>query len=67
MTPNGSLSIPAALKRERPDDYYRNAAPIDWPNGVDGQTLVIEVSRIAPWPSRLAGRRRLRHFLAGEG
>jgi multiple sugar transport system substrate-binding protein len=42
MTPNGSLSIPAALKRERPDDYYRNAATIDWPNGVHGQTLIIE-------------------------
>jgi multiple sugar transport system substrate-binding protein len=29
MTPNGSLSIPNALKRERPDDYDRNIATID--------------------------------------
>jgi multiple sugar transport system substrate-binding protein len=42
MTPNSSLSIPAALKRERPDDYYRNAVTIDWPNALDGKPLVIE-------------------------
>jgi multiple sugar transport system substrate-binding protein len=41
MTPNGSLSIPAALKRERPDDYNRNIATIDWPDGADGQPLVL--------------------------
>ena len=41
MTANTSLSIPAALKRERPDDYYDNAVTIDWPNGADGQPLVI--------------------------
>ena len=36
MTPNASLSIPSALKRERPDDYYRNAVTIDWPRGANG-------------------------------
>jgi multiple sugar transport system substrate-binding protein len=41
MTPNTSLSIPAALRRERPDDYYRNAVTIDWPDGANGQPLVI--------------------------
>jgi multiple sugar transport system substrate-binding protein len=41
MTPNATLSIPAALKRERPDDYYKNAATIDWPKGADGQPLAI--------------------------
>jgi multiple sugar transport system substrate-binding protein len=40
MTPNGSLSIPGALRATRPDDYYRNTATIDWPTGVSGQTLV---------------------------
>jgi ABC-type glycerol-3-phosphate transport system substrate-binding protein len=30
MTANATLSIPAALKRKRPDDYYRNAVTIDW-------------------------------------
>ena len=28
-----SLSIPNALKSERPDDYYENAATIEWPLG----------------------------------
>ena len=32
MTPNPTLSIPGALTHERPDDYYRNAATIDWPD-----------------------------------
>jgi multiple sugar transport system substrate-binding protein len=40
MTPNGSLSIPGALRATRRDDYYRNTATIDWPNGVGGQALV---------------------------
>ena len=44
MTPNTSLSIPAVLKRERPDDYYDNAATIDWPNGANGQPLVLDGS-----------------------
>ena len=41
MTPNTSLSIPGALRTARPDDYYKNAATIDWPDGADGQPLVI--------------------------
>ena len=41
MTLNGSLSIPAALKREWPDDYYRSAVTIDWPIGANGEPLVL--------------------------
>jgi multiple sugar transport system substrate-binding protein len=41
MTVNGTLSIPNALKHERPDDYYENAVTIDWPEGAQGQPLVI--------------------------
>jgi hypothetical protein len=41
MTPNQTLSIPNALKHERPDDYYKNAVTIDWPDGACGQRLVI--------------------------
>src|SRR5262245_26333247 len=33
-TPNGSLSIPNALKRERPDDYRNNMATIQWPSAL---------------------------------
>jgi multiple sugar transport system substrate-binding protein len=42
MTLNTTLSIPGALRTERPDDYHRNAATIDWPDGANGQPLVIE-------------------------
>ena len=31
MTLNMTLSIPNALKATRPDDYYKNAATIEWP------------------------------------
>ena len=41
MTANASLSVPGALRTERPDDYYKNAATIDWPAGANGQPLVI--------------------------
>jgi multiple sugar transport system substrate-binding protein len=33
MTPNESMSIPNALKRERPEDNYKNTATIEWPLG----------------------------------
>ena len=41
MTANTTLSIPSALQPARPDDYYKNAATIDWPNAASGQPLVI--------------------------
>jgi multiple sugar transport system substrate-binding protein len=37
MTANGT-----ALRTTRPDDYYKNAATIDWPDGANGQPLVID-------------------------
>ena len=42
MTANASLSIPAALRTARPDDYYQNAATIDWPQAANGEPLVLE-------------------------
>jgi multiple sugar transport system substrate-binding protein len=41
MTPNDTLSIPNALKRERPDDYYKNTATIEWPLGPSGEPFPI--------------------------
>ena len=41
MTPNTTLSIPGALRTARSDDYYKNAATIDWPDGADGRPLVL--------------------------
>jgi multiple sugar transport system substrate-binding protein len=41
MTANGTLSIPGQLRAIRPDDYYKNAATIDWPDDASGQPLVL--------------------------
>jgi multiple sugar transport system substrate-binding protein len=41
MTANPTLSIPAALRTARPDDYYRNAVSIDWPRAANGEPLVL--------------------------
>jgi multiple sugar transport system substrate-binding protein len=41
MTANGTLSIPNALRHERPEDYYENVVTIDWPEDANGQPLVI--------------------------
>jgi len=41
MTPNVSLSIPNALKRERPEDYHENTATIEWPSGPGGEPFPI--------------------------
>jgi multiple sugar transport system substrate-binding protein len=41
MTANESLSITAALRTARPDDYHRNVATIEWPNAVNGEPLVL--------------------------
>jgi multiple sugar transport system substrate-binding protein len=71
MTPNSTLSIPGALKRQRPDDYYKNAVTIDWPKGANGRPLVIEgfVSRAVVFQAganpALAGE--FVRFLVGEG
>jgi multiple sugar transport system substrate-binding protein len=41
MTPNNTLSIPNALKHDRPQDYYENTATIAWPLGPDGKSFPI--------------------------
>jgi multiple sugar transport system substrate-binding protein len=41
MTPNVSLSIPNALKSERPDDYNTSVATIEWPLGPGGERFPI--------------------------
>jgi multiple sugar transport system substrate-binding protein len=41
MTANGTLSIPNALRADRPEDYYKNAITIEWPSGAYGQPLAI--------------------------
>jgi multiple sugar transport system substrate-binding protein len=41
MTLNQTLSIPNALKGERPEDYYENTATIEWPLGPGGEVFPI--------------------------
>jgi multiple sugar transport system substrate-binding protein len=41
MTQNSTLSLPNALKRERPDDYYENSSTIEWPLGPSGERFPI--------------------------
>jgi multiple sugar transport system substrate-binding protein len=71
MTPNQSLSIPNALKDERPNDYYKNAATIEWPLGLRGEPFPIVtdvVSALVPKDgSNTATARKFVRFLAAEG
>jgi len=71
MTPNNTLSIPNALKRERPEDYFKNTATIGWPLGPDGKAFPIRGSF---WPAAVfkggghaATAREFVHFLVAEG
>jgi multiple sugar transport system substrate-binding protein len=41
MTPNNGLSVVNALKQERPDDYYKSTATIEWPLGPNGEAFPI--------------------------
>jgi multiple sugar transport system substrate-binding protein len=55
MVLNDSLSIPNALKRERPHDYHDNTATIEWPDGADGQPLAIRTTFNAAAAFKAAG------------
>ncbi len=71
MTLNQTLSVTNALKRERPKDYYENAATIDWPDGAYGQPLVIETfaNRAAVFRDgeHVDNAKQFVRFLVGEG
>jgi multiple sugar transport system substrate-binding protein len=71
MTLNQTLSIPAALKRERPEDYYENAATVDWPDGAYGQPLVIETfangAAVFRDGEHVDNAKEFVRFLVGEG
>jgi multiple sugar transport system substrate-binding protein len=41
LVANPTMSIPNALKRERPDDYYHNSATLEWPLGSHGEPFPI--------------------------
>jgi multiple sugar transport system substrate-binding protein len=71
MTPNQTLSIPNALKAERPGDYYHAAVTIDWPAGDYDQPLVIETSvngaAVFKDDEHVAAAKEFVRFLVGEG
>jgi multiple sugar transport system substrate-binding protein len=39
MTLNNTLSVVNALKHERPDDYYKHTATVEWPLGAGGKAF----------------------------
>jgi multiple sugar transport system substrate-binding protein len=71
MVPNLSLSIPNALKRERPDDYYKNTATIEWPLGPDGEPFPIVGTVVSAvvlkGGSNVATAKEFVRFLVREG
>jgi multiple sugar transport system substrate-binding protein len=70
MTPNLSLSIPNALKRERPDDYYKNTATIEWPVGPSGNPSLITAlhfGMVFRDAANIATAEEFVRFLVGEG
>jgi multiple sugar transport system substrate-binding protein len=71
MTPNQTLSIPSAIRRERPDDYYENTATIAWPLGpaenqfpVYGEVFAAVVFADA---AHIAAAKDFARFLVEEG
>jgi multiple sugar transport system substrate-binding protein len=71
MTPNLSLSIPNALKRERPDDYYKNTATIEWPLGPSGESFrlftAVHFAMVFSDGANVATAKDFVRFLVAEG
>jgi multiple sugar transport system substrate-binding protein len=71
MLPNDTLSVPTALKRERPEDYYENTATVSWPDGADGQPLAIRTYFLSAVAFEARGHvplaKEFVRFLVGEG
>ena len=71
MTSNLSLSIPNALKSERPDDYYKNTATIEWPLGDSGEvfplTTAMHFAMVFSDGANIATAKEFVRFLVAEG
>ena len=71
MTANVSLSIPNELKRERPEDYYKNTATIEWPLGPSGEPFPIVGTVVSAMVfkggSNIAVAKEFVRFLVAEG
>jgi multiple sugar transport system substrate-binding protein len=68
---NYSLSIPNALKKERPEDYYKNSATIAWPLGPQGEPFPIPAfvfsAVVFKDGGHVATAKEFVRFLGGEG
>ena len=71
MTANATLSVPNALKRDRPDDYANNTATIEWPLGPQGGSFPIaaevELAVVFRDGEHVATAKEFVGFLVGEG
>jgi multiple sugar transport system substrate-binding protein len=71
MTSNLTLSIPNVLKRERPDDYYRNTATVEWPLGPRGNVFPIKgnwyAAAIFKNGANVAAAKEFVRFLVADG
>jgi multiple sugar transport system substrate-binding protein len=71
MTPNMSLTIPNALKGERPDDYYKNTATIEWPLGDSGEAFpiitAVHFAMVFSDGANVATAKEFVRFLVAEG
>jgi multiple sugar transport system substrate-binding protein len=71
MTPNDTLSIPNALKREHPKDYHENTATIEWPLGPNGEAFPIEgfihAAAVLKGGSHTTTAKEFVRFLVAEG
>jgi multiple sugar transport system substrate-binding protein len=71
MTVNQTLSIPNALKRERPDDYYEHTATVEWPLGPSGEPFPIlgfvSLAVVFKDADHVGTAKEFVRFLVGEG
>jgi multiple sugar transport system substrate-binding protein len=71
LAPNSTLSIPNALKAERPDDYYERTATIEWPLGPDGEAFPVragfEAAAVFSDGANVATAKEFVRFLVAEG
>jgi multiple sugar transport system substrate-binding protein len=71
MTPNVTLSIPNALKTERPEDYYQNTGTVEWPLGPSGKQFgivgFVASAVVFKGASNIANAEEFVRFLVQEG
>jgi multiple sugar transport system substrate-binding protein len=70
MTINTSLSIPAALRLSRAEDYFKRTATTEWPEGPDGRIYPLLLGFVEAVVFRqgknVAGAKRFLRFMLSE-